>query len=58
MKQNINIAKLNIEYYCEDNEDFSVLIVQGKHFEKTFYGDEAKNLFIKLIGGHTKNEVE
>ena len=51
-----NIAKLNIEYYYEDT--VSVLVVQGKHFEKTFYDDDAKNLFIKLIGGHTKNELE
>ena len=49
------IAELTIRYY----EDFGIdiLEVQGKNFEKSFYNDDAKKLFIKLIGGN-ENELE
>ena len=53
----LKVAELTIRYY----EDFGIepiLEIQRKNFEKTFYKDEAKNLFIKLIGGNTKNELE
>ena len=53
----LKTAELTIKYY----EDFGVepiLEVQGKNFEKSFYNDDAKELFIKLIGGKTKNELE
>lgn len=33
--------------YCDE---VPVLIVEGKNFEKTFYDDEAKELFKILIG--------
>lgn len=52
----LKVAELTIRYY----EDFGVepiLEIQGKNFEKSFYNDDAKKLFIKLIGGN-ENELE
>ncbi len=52
----LKVAEFTIRCY----EDFGQLIleVEGKNFDKTFYNDEARNLFIKLIGGKIENELE
>ena len=45
-KKNIVTAEGTFKYY----DEVPSLIVEGKNFEKTFYGDEARELFKMLIG--------
>lgn len=52
----LKVAEITIRYY-EDFGEAPILEVQGKNFEKVFYNDDAKNLFIKLIGDN-ENELE
>lgn len=45
-KKNIVTAEGNFKYY----DEVPALIVEGKNFEKEFYGNEARELFKILIG--------
>lgn len=45
-KKNIVTAEGTFKYY----DEVPSLIVEGENFEKTFYGDEARDLFKILIG--------
>jgi len=45
-KNSIITSTGTFKYY----DDVPSLIVEGKNFEKTFYGQEAKKLFEILIG--------
>lgn len=44
--KNIVTAEGSFKYY----DEVPVLIVEGQNFEQSFYGEEAKELFKKLIG--------
>jgi len=45
-KKNFATAEGTFRYF----DEVPALIVEGKNFEKTFYDDEARELFRKLIG--------
>ena len=49
-KKNIVTAEGTFKYY----DEVPALIVEGENFEKTFYNDEARELFKILIGATNK----
>ena len=51
-KKNIVTAEGTFKYF----DEVPALIVEGRNFEKTFYDDEAKELFLKLIGINQLNK--
>ena len=52
-KKNIITAEGTFKYY----DEVPSLIVEGKNFEKTFYDDEARELFKILIGATNKTSL-
>ena len=50
--ENIVTGKGRFEYY----DEVPVIIFNGENFERSIYGDEARELYLKIIGIDKKDE--